>query len=197
MARSKRKAAHNPAEQRRRDFEAVGLQPESADLAHQRQVEVTRNAEDRDGKTVSHNVARRTDAFDALKASMNDQPRFKGCYDAARRFEVDLLLSRCEGDRGPRMERVDCEPGREVEFRFIVAADNVAKLKTTLPRRDYWLLHELVSPSREYDNGWRGAVYYVTGEENPNAQGAAVRAACANLRDAYEAMDAQQPRRAA
>lgn len=196
MARLKR-ARPNPAEQRRRDFDAVGLQREAADLPQHGDIQITRAAEDRDGKTVDHNVARRTDAFDALKQSMNSQPRYHGCYDAARRFERDILLARCEGDRGARSERVDCEPGREVEFRFVVAATDVAWLKTELPRRDFWLLSELIAPSREYENGWRGTVYYVTGEDNPNAQGAAVRFACANLRDAYEAMDAQPKQRAA
>lgn len=186
---ARRNKPQNPLEQRRRDFEAVGLQREAASLPQHSDVQITREAEDREGKTVSHDVAVRRDAFDALKGSMNAQPRFHGCYDAARRLERDLLLSRCEGDRGPVMERVDCEPGREVEFRFVVAAGNIAWLKGALPRRDYWLLHELICPSQEYENGWRGAVFYVTGEDNPNAQGAAVRSACANLRDAYEAMD--------
>ena len=33
---------------------------------------------------------------------------------------------------------------------------------------------------------WRDAVAYVTGETHTHAQAAAVRAACVNLRDAYD-----------
>lgn len=184
---ARRNKPQDAREQRRRDFEAVGLQREAADLRQNGNIEVTRTAEDREGKTVDHDVAVRRDAFDALKASMNQEPRFHGCYDAARRFERDVLLARCEADTGRSMERVDDAP--KGEFRFILAASNVAWLKKALSRRDFWLLYELIAPSQEYEGGWRGAVAYVTGEDNPNAQGAAVRGACANLRDAYEAMD--------
>jgi hypothetical protein len=57
--------------------------------------------------------------------------------------------------------------------------------------RDAWLLSELISPSvqtRLSATNWRGIVAYVTGEENPHAQAAAVRSACANLAMAYDRM---------
>jgi hypothetical protein len=37
--------------------------------------------------------------------------------------------------------------------------------------------------------GWRANVAYITGEENPVAQGTAVRCACANLSEAYKQLD--------
>lgn len=179
------------AERRRQAFAAVGLSAEMADLVTNSDIDVTRKAEQREGgKTVEDNSARRLDAFEALRSGMD-----KGAYDAARRLEADLLTRRGEGDKGQRLERVDCEGGRDLTDHIVAAGQACDYVKTRLSRRDWWLFNELIQPP--VDRGtWRAHVFYVTGEENWNAQGAAVRAACTNLRDAYEELD-MAPRKAA
>jgi hypothetical protein len=68
-------------------------------------------------------------------------------------------------------------------------ASGVDKVLARLPPRDAWLLTELVSPSVAIIlncTNWREIVAHITGETNAHAQAACVRAACVNLRDAYE-----------
>lgn len=210
---ARRRKPHDPAAairaeakrliQRSLDMEAVSLQREAAVLDRMSDVEITRAGQKREGQKVTGNSARRVDAFDALREGLP-----VGCYDAARRLERDILLSRGQGDRGAHMERVDGSGGMEREFRFIVASSELRALVGRLAPRDWWLLHELIAPSRDYDGwqpvredaegrmvkgepiqGWRAAVAYITGETHTHAQGAAVRAACVNLRDVYEALE--------
>lgn len=175
--------------QRAQDLAAVGMQGEAAELANQADVEITRAGQKREGQKVSADSARRLDAFAALKESMRREP-YVGCFDAARRFERDLMLRRREGDAARSAERVDCD-GQDAPLWFIRVVEagiRIDAIKAALPRRDWWLLVELITPSQERPT-WRSSVAYVTGEENYNAQGAAVRAACVNLRDAYETLD--------
>lgn len=176
------------------DLVAVNLPAEAAVLTHHEDIEVTRAGQKREGQKVTSDSARRLDAFSALRESMR-KPEFVGCYDAARKFERHVIISRNEHDRGRSMERVDGEQGRDRLEAIIFASERVRLIKGMLSRRDFWLLVELIAPTRERPT-WRDGVYYVTGEDNPNAQGAAVRAACVNLRDAYEALDTA-PRKAA
>lgn len=171
------------AERRRKDFEAVGLSPEMADLVRNAGIEPTRAGDQREGQTVKEDTARRLDVFSALREGMA-----KGAYDAARRLERDMLVRRGLGDRGQRTERVDFESTLDLTDLIIIAAQGCDYVKARLSLRDWWLLNELIQPS--YDRGdWRAHVLYVTGETNWNAQGAAVRAVCVNLRDAYEELD--------
>lgn len=165
------------------DLEAVGMQPEGAHLTNQANIEVTRAGQTREGQKVADDSARRLDAFDALKGGMD-----AGCYSAAQRLELDIRTRRGEAERGRVLERVDGDSGRDLMDRIVQAGRDVDWLKAHLSRRDFWLLHELIAPSKEYE-GWRGVVYYVTGEDQSNAQGAAVRAATVNLRDAYAELD--------
>lgn len=209
MARRQRQKPSDPEAarlaRRVRALTDVGLQPEAAYLVAHSEVEVTRVAEERagsNGKKVSHTVARRMDAFEALKEGM-----VHGAYDAARRYERDVIDGLCLGNRGRSMMRVDCDK-RDGEYRFLEAADNAEFVRGRLSPLDAFLLTELVVPSREYDGwcpsfedgdgkiqrgapwyGWRAIVAYVTGELNKDAQGAVVRHACANLRDAYQDME--------
>lgn len=168
---------------RARDLHAVGMQPEGAVLPHQADIEVTRAGRKREGQKVTDDSARRLDAFGALKSGME-----AGCYDAAQRLELDIRTRRGEAERGRVLERVDGDSGRDLMDRIVQAGQTIDWLKTRLSRRDFWLLHELIAPSREYA-AWRNVVYYVTGEDQSNAQGAAVRAATINLRDAYAELD--------
>lgn len=169
--------------ERAQDLVAVGLQPDAAVLQAMEDIQVTRAGQKRDGQKVSDNSARRLDAFEALKDGMA-----VGAYDAARRLEKDILRARREAGSGPMVERVDCDAGKEREFRFITAAANVRAVVGRLAPRDWWLLSELIAPGVDR-GGWRAQVAYITGETHTHAQGAAVRAACINLRDVYQALE--------
>lgn len=184
MTRRKRKTAEESAFVKRvQDLEAVNLPVGMAALKTGESIEVTRAGGARAGRKVEADSARRLDAFEALKAGMVD-----GAYDAARKFERDLLESRREGDRGFLVEKVQQEATKEREFKFIIAAGNVREVKGQLAPRDWRLLMELIAP--EFFRGtWRDHVAYVTGEKQFNAQGAVVRSLCVNVRDAYAAIE--------
>lgn len=174
---------------RMQNLEAVSLPAEAAMLPNHDDVEPTRKGEVRDserrtGKKVEEDSARRLDAFEALKESMKDAP-YVGCYDAARKFERDLLVSLGQHDHGRTVDRVDCEQAAFSRVDTMLAAsDKMKQVRAKLSDRDWWLLNVLVYPSAKYPT-WRAAVYDITGEANWNAQGAVVRSTCVNLRDAY------------
>lgn len=164
------------------DLAAVSLQPEAAMLPQQAEIEVTRAGAGRGAQRVKEDAARRMDAFEALRMGMSE-----GCYDAARRFEADIRTRRGESDRGRAGERVDCTAGPTTDA-MIHAAEQIEAVMKRLPRRDAWLLCELIAPA--IDRGtWRDHVAHITGETHTHAQGAAVRAATVNLRDAYAAVE--------
>lgn len=164
------------------NLEAVNLPPEAATLHRQQDIEVIREGEDREGRKVDKDQARRLDAFSALKPGMAH-----GAYDAARRFELDLLTRHGVADRGRSMERVDCTGGHATDA-IITAGEKVEGVQVRIPPRDFWLLCELIIPP--IDRGtWRDHVSYVTGERHTEGQAACVRSACLNLRDAYAAID--------
>ena len=168
------------------DFEAVGLQREAAGLATSAAVEVRRAGR------ANIAGARRLDAFDALREGMAP-----GGYDAARRLEADLRLRRGEADHGRSLIRVDGGgDGPALLDRQLAAGRRVDAALGRVGARDAWLLCELIYPSVER-GGWRETVAHVTGETHGHAQGAAVRAACANLAAAYEVRRTSNPRPAA
>lgn len=169
---------------RAQNLAAVNVPSDLATLPHGDDIEVTRAGDKREGKRVDEDSARRLDAFSALKEGMKP-----GCYDAAMRLERDVLIRVGAGDRGRHLERVDGSSNFDHTDRLVKAGRDVDAVKAALPHRDFWLLSELIAPSKDHDGGWRGAVYHVTGEHNWNAQGAAVRAACVNLREAYDKLD--------
>lgn len=173
--------------QRRTDFDAVGLQPEAATLASHSDVQTTRAGDERAGKRVADNTARRIDAFEALRAGM--QP---GVYDAARRLERDIKIRNHENDRGHAGGRVDCERGKDFTDAAIEAGIRIRNVMRLIGARDQFLLSELIDPgpvSRLARPHWRQSVFYVTGETHDHAQGAAVRAACSNLAEAYSSIE--------
>jgi len=181
----KAKARRDPEAERlaklANDLIAVNIPADAAYLPRQQDIETTRQGEKRDGRKVETDQARRLDAFSALKEGMA-----QGCYDAARRFERDLLTRLGLTDRGPVIERVDCARGRTDAM--ILAGLRVDEIADRLPTRDFWLLTELIAPP--IDRGtWRDHVWYITGETHAHAQGAAVRAVTVNLRDAYAAIE--------
>lgn len=189
---------HNPAkraaEDRKLAFEAIGLPGASSTLAQHQDVEITRAGHQRDGHKVDADSARRLDAFEALKDSMRNEP-YTGCYDAARRMERDMTIALGEHDRGARVDRVDNGRAKDRTDAMIDASRRLEGLRNELSNRDWRLLNELMRPTIERDT-WREVVRRVAGEHNANAQGATVRAACVNLRDAYERLDVVRHRAA-
>ena len=170
--------------QRALDLAAINAPTSAAALERQADIEVVRAGSRRDGQTVKHDVGRRMDAFLALREGMAP-----GSYDAARRLERDVLVSMGQNDQGRTPDRVDCE---QAAFNrtdmMIMATDRVVRVTKLLSERDRRLLTEIIFPRREH-RSWREIVTHVTGETHTHAQGAAVRAACENLRDAYQAME--------
>jgi hypothetical protein len=151
---------------RMQDFAAANIPADTAALPSAQNIEVTRKSQ----KTEL--TARRADAFDALKQTL--QP---GCWDAVRDLERDILAAAGLG-RPPSTGRVDCTAGFTTDD-MLIASDRVRRVKTILPPRDWWLIADLLSSSKP----WRDVVAYVTGEAHEMGQSAAVRAACVNLRD--------------
>lgn len=184
MAKPKAKP-HDPSKalaERARDFHAVGLAVSAAMLSANEDIEVqrldTRDAVKR---------ARRLDAFDALKTEMNAS--CPGSYDAIRRLERDITTQRGEHDRGRPLEASQRgADGKSRVDRMVDAGRRVAAVYRLLRGRDCLLLAQLIRPSRETVS-WRETVQHITGEKHAMAQGAAVRAACANLKDAYDTLD--------
>lgn len=190
MSSKPAKKAKSPAAERRKAFEAIGLDAGAAALRQQQDVEIVRAGQVRDseGHTVNNDVARRLDAFEALRDSMRREP-YVGCYDAARRLERDALIALGQHDSGKPLDRVDGDASAFGRIDAMIdASHRLEAVRTRVSDRDWWLLNELIYPTRARET-WREIVRYVTGETNASAQGAAVRAACANLRDAFEAID--------
>lgn len=168
------------AERRALAFHEVGLQVASSFLEANADIDAERAEREHESR------ARRMDAFEALKEGM-----VSGAYDAARRLERDIIVARGEHDQGRHLERVDNDQAGDRTDSMVDASRRVLKALGGIGERDGWLLSELISPSvqtRLSATTWRGVVAYITGEENPHAQAAAVRSACANLAMAYDKM---------
>lgn len=170
---------------RARDLAAVNIPAELAALPSGDDIDVNHAERDRiDG-------ARRVDAFLALRDGMAT-----GSYDAARRLEKDVATRYAERGGGPMLERVDAgdRPLGPLDL-MVDAGKRVDAILSRVGGRDAWLLIELIRPSLDR-GGWRKTVAYITGEENPVAQAAAVRSACANLAAAYGQWDKGERRAA-
>lgn len=167
---------------RAQELEAVNIPADAASLRHGEDIEVTRQGQKRGDQKADQDGARRLDAFEALKVGM-----VQGAYDAARRYEHQMLVRRGENDRGPASQRVDRAAGFTTDA-MIDAGRWLDAVDERLPPRDWWLLRELICPTRDH-GGWRGTVSFITGEGHTHAQGAAVRALAVNLRDASLSAD--------
>jgi hypothetical protein len=168
--------------ERTQDFLAVGLPGDASTLPFQSDVEITRQGKQREGRKVDVDSARRVDAFTALRKGLA-----QGCYDAARRFELDLLNRLGLSERMAGTGRVDCTAGHTTDL-MRTAGIMVDKVQDRISPRDFWLLCELIAPA--IDRGtWRDHTAYVTGEDHTEGQAAAVRASVVNLRDAYTSIE--------
>jgi hypothetical protein len=178
--KSPEKIAEEKAAKRRTDFAAVGMQPDAADLTANSEdvVSITRASQH------TAETARRMDAIEALKEGLP-----QGAYTLARNLERDMAMARGEHDQGRPMQRVDEDKATGRTDAMLAAADRVRGILARIGDRDRWLLTELLSPSAETllrSTTWRDTVAYITGETHHHAQGAAVRAAVANLLPAHQ-----------
>jgi hypothetical protein len=159
-------------------FAEVGMQAAASTLKANADIQA-------EAKTREHTArARRMDAFEHLKEGMG-----KGHYDAARRLERDITISRGEHDRGRSLDRVDNDKATDRTDAMIAASKRVEHALARIGERDGWLLTQLIAPAIHVAlsaTTWRDVVSYITGEENPHAQAAVVRAACANLAAVYD-----------
>jgi hypothetical protein len=72
-------------------------------------------------------------------------------------------------------------PGQNVSQSMIDADDMLSAVTEHMAPRDARMLFELLKPDEALLTRWRDVVQRCTGETNPQAQGGAVRAACAHL----------------
>jgi len=75
----------------------------------------------------------------------------------------------------------DGAPGQNVSQSMIDADDMLSAVTEHMAPRDARMLFELLKPDEALLTRWRDVVQRCTGETNPQAQGGAVRAACAHL----------------
>lgn len=87
------------------------------------------------------------------------------------------------GERRPDFIRGSCEgaPGQNVSQSMIDADLHLIAATEAMAPNHARMLFELLKPDEALLTRWREVVERCTGETNPHAQGAAVRAACAQL----------------
>ena len=128
--------------------------------------------------------ARRIDPFERLLAGAADS------LAALRRLQSDLLLAQAKSGGVARYaERIDC--GRPVEDPLVDArrrAFERTRQALTLAGPASARLLTALCEAPELAT-WRAVVERLSGERLADAQGAVVRAACANLAEAYARMD--------
>lgn len=85
-------------------------------------------------------------------------------------------------ERGEFVNR-SCEgaPGQAISMAMIEAGETVAVVQEALAPQHARMLFGLLKPDDALLTRWRDVVRRTTGETNPQAQGAAVRAACTSL----------------
>lgn len=86
-------------------------------------------------------------------------------------------------ERRPDFIRATVEgaPCQNVTGDMIDAGETLVVIEEAMNPREVRMLFELLRPDEALLTRWRPVVERCTGETNPQAQGAAVRAACANL----------------
>lgn len=87
------------------------------------------------------------------------------------------------GDRRPDFIRASCEgaPGQNISQAQIDAGKILAVVEGSMPPAQMRLLFDLLRPDAALEGNWRPIAARCSGEVNPQAQGAAVRAACTSL----------------
>lgn len=87
------------------------------------------------------------------------------------------------GERSPGYISGSCEgaPGQNISSAMIAAGETLQAVESALYPACARLLFGLMKPDAATEHNWRSVVQSATGETNPQAQGAMVRAAAANL----------------
>ena len=139
--------------------------------------------------------AHRVDVFEALNARGGlGAPELA----AARRLERDIGLRAGLFGPGASYVLVDAQGSSEgLTQRMIEAGRRVEAALTGLGARQARLLRALIEPAMLAGRAvaWREVVAHEADEANPHAQAALVRAACADLALAYQALDRTRPGR--
>lgn len=132
--------------------------------------------EDEQGKMIS---GYRPTCFNALLRGKDDELRAVSW--------LEDLLREASGEnakeRRPDFIRGSAEgaPGQNVTQRMIDASRELRIVEVGLRPWEARLLFDLLKPDEALLTRWRAVVHRVTGEVNPQAQGARVRAACESL----------------
>lgn len=170
----RRRKPHDPAEAARRAAERAENAAEIARL--KAQPGVTVNVDPRTGKLVG---ALRMNCFAALLPA--DGPEIK----AVDWLETILRTAQGENaqERRPDHIRAPTEgaPGQNITADMIAASEILCAVEENLYPAAMRLLFGLLRPDAALDGNWRQVVKAATGETNPQAQGAVVRASAANL----------------
>ena len=178
-------AARKVAERKRaRDPATWGVDGEAMALVVNADVEAR---SDLAGRTVR---ARRLDAFDVLGAR---GALSAGALNAARRLQNDVaILHRAAGGVAAYAPRIDRSP--ESDAVSLARHRAGLRIEAALARAgpvSARLITALIEPAAALGRipDWREVVRRETGERLPDAQSAALRAACENLAAAYAALD--------
>lgn len=167
MTKAKKKKPHDPAAQA---------------IIHQRRAE-RRELESRglevnvDGRTEEVLGAWRPDCFRLLLKDHREMGAVLWLEDLIR-----TAMGENAQDRSAFVQRSsEGAPGQNITNAMIQAGEIVRVVQTSMAPQHARMLFELLSPDAALLTRWRQVVQATTGETNPQAQGAAVRAACASL----------------
>lgn len=100
---------------------------------------------------------------------------------------LEALIRTAQGENGrersPDFIKGSCEgaPGQAITQAMIEADRDLSAVQGAMPPQMLRMLFELMKPDEALLTRWREVVQRITGEVNPQAQGAAVRAACTAL----------------
>ena len=172
QAEKTRKAREAQERQERAAREKAARQADHAPL----RVHGAKIIEDNDGNMVA---GYRRDCFTLL---LKEDPAAR----AAVQWLEDLIRT-ASGENGqerrPDFVRSSSigAPGQNVSQSMIDADDMLSAVTEHIAPRDARMLFELLKPDEALLTRWRDVVQRCTGETNPQAQGGAVRAACAHL----------------
>jgi len=174
MTRRKRAKPYDPAEAARHRAE----REENAEMiaAVRAQPSTAVNVDPRTGRLTG---AWRMNCFNTLLPA--------GGLERAAVDWLDDLVRTANGENGgerrPDFIRASVEgaPGQNVSQAMIEAGIILSVVEEAMPTRAMQMLFDLLRPDADLMTRWRGVVEKRTGETNPHAQAASVRAACAFL----------------
>lgn len=140
------------------------------------QPSVTVNIDNRTGRLTG---AQRINCFAALLRADGEE---------AKAIDwLDMVIRTAQGENTPERRpdhiraTVEGAPGQNVTADMIAAGEILVVIEEAMAPRDIRMLFQLLKPDAAMLTRWRDVVVKCTGETNPQAQGAAVRAAAHSL----------------